>query len=125
MKLLAIVILVLTCSFSFGQSDLNSNERYQNTPYHLTLNNLDRYGLDYELINYNFNGDSTILESLDLLSLEQYRNTFNDVTLDILNHNVKILLYSANRVPGLMENLPSGRVSVQEGKGNRIMNISE
>lgn len=125
MKTVIVSFLIMIGTFSFGQSNLNSTERYQETPYHLTLNNIERYGLDYELINYNFNGDSTMLESLDLLGIEQYRNNFNDVEINDYEHNVKILLYSGNRVPGLMENLPQGRVSVQEGRGNRIMNLNE
>lgn len=125
MKPFILTIMVLTGSFAFSQSDLNSSERYQQTPHYLTLGNIERYGLDYELVNYNFNGDSTILESLDLLGIEQYRNNFNDVEIDDYMHNVKILLYSGNRVPGLMEKLPQGRIDVQEGRGNRTMNLNE
>lgn len=125
MKTLAVGFILLLGSYSYGQINVNSTERYQEIPHHLTLGNIERYGLDYELINYNFNGDSTILESIDLLGIEQYRNNFNDVEINDYEHNIKILLYSGNRVPGLMENLPQGRVSVQEGRGNRIMNLSE
>jgi hypothetical protein len=60
--------------------------------------NIERYKLDYELINYVFiNGDSTILNALNIDGMLLSRKTNVDVELTNLEYGVRILIYSESR----------------------------
>ena len=62
-------------------------------------NNFQRYNLDYELVDYTFvNGDSSILNELNIVGTFHARLLNEDLLLTDIEHNVKILLYSENRM---------------------------
>ena len=93
MKVLQSLIVVLTCPFLL-QAQLEIQAEHQLLP----NDNIERYGLDYELINYTFvNGDSTILNSIYLDRALQLRLEFLDRELNDINNNLTILLYSEKR----------------------------
>lgn len=60
----------------------------------------DRYGLDYELKDFNFqNGDSTILYQLDLEGLETFRNPSMDMEVIDPNTGLVVILFHELRKP--------------------------
>lgn len=59
--------------------------------------NLNRYGVDYEVLEYDFQGDSTILEQIDLRALEQYRRYEYVNRVEDPNTGLIILLYPGKR----------------------------
>lgn len=60
--------------------------------------NIERYGIDYEVKNYVFqNGDSTILNSIDLNYLEQFRLENSDAEVVDQTTGLVILLYYESR----------------------------
>ncbi len=93
-------LLGLACS---AQTPTNSDSRKISAAGELS--NEQRYGVDYELVDYPFdNGDSTILDLLDLTSIEYLRHdTFDQAYRDLDNH-VVILLYSRRRMTGKDQN---------------------
>jgi hypothetical protein len=61
--------------------------------------NIQRYNLDYELVDYTFvNGDSSILNELNITGTFHARLLNEDLLLTDIEHNVKILLYSETRM---------------------------
>ncbi len=59
---------------------------------------MERYGIDYELKDYIFiNGDSTVLNQLDLNSIEQYRSMSEDVEIIDSNTGLTIILFYEKR----------------------------
>ena len=61
--------------------------------------NIQRYNLDYELVDYTFvNGDSSILNELNITGTFHARRYDQDLLLTDIEHNVKILLYSEVRM---------------------------
>ncbi len=97
MRLKLLIALFLGASLSVSaQAPVNSDARKINP--NGEVSNAQRYGHDYELVEYNFEGDSTILDKLDLQSIEYLRHdTMDQVYRDQINH-VAILLYSRKRM---------------------------
>ena len=95
MKLLSLFILFgLSTAPCFSQQVEARNE----TPSGSISLNIDRYNLDYELIGYTFiNGDSTILNELDISGMIEIRDALDDIELTDLEHGVTILIYSTNK----------------------------
>lgn len=88
MKILMTAIALLTCGFLFSQFDA---EKRLYTPAETYI---DRYEIDYELLNYTFiNGDSSILLLLNLESAEEFRKSTSNVIYHDTINNVDILLY--------------------------------
>lgn len=73
----------------------------QTTSTLLTQNNTTNikvYNLDYELIDHVFiDGDSTILNELNISGILHARKYDEDIVITDLQHNVRILLYSELR----------------------------
>ena len=95
MKLLSLFILFgLSPVLCFSQQAEALNE----TPSESISLNIERYKLDYELIGHSFsNGDSTILDELNIDGMLLSRKTNIDVEITDLEHGVRILIYSESR----------------------------
>lgn len=95
-KCLLFSFLLLSLS-SIAQTPVNADSR-KVSPFG-ELSNQQRYGIDYELVDYTFvGGDSSILDLLDLNSMEYMRHDeFDQVYRDQTNH-VMVLLYSRKRI---------------------------
>jgi len=95
MKLLSLFILFgLSLTPCFSQQDEARNE----TPSGSISLNIERYKLDYELIGYTFiNGDSTILNELNIDGMLLLKKANIDIELTDLEHGVTILIYSTNK----------------------------
>jgi len=60
--------------------------------------NIQKYELDYELIDYVFvNGDSSILNDLNINGFTSSRLYSDDLEVTDLEHGVKVLIYSELR----------------------------
>lgn len=71
---------------------IQTKERYMPIT---TKTQTERYGVDYELVDYVFeNGDSTILEQLNLDHLESLRETTRSVIVIDKALDVKVKLYA-------------------------------
>ena len=93
MKLLATLCACLMSSLLFSQQGQQEHESIQHE------DNIDRYNLDYELVDYTFvNGDSSILNELNITGTFHARLLNEDLLLTDIEHNVKILLYSEVRM---------------------------
>ena len=82
---------------SFSQlEDINPTSRYRT---HVEApNNVERYGIDYELKDYTFiNGDSTILSQLNLEALEEFRSEDESVEAIDSNTGLIVILYQEKR----------------------------
>lgn len=61
-------------------------------------NNIERYGIDYELKDYVFNlGDSSILNTIDLNALEQFRNSDSDIEVTDPSTGLTVILFWKKR----------------------------
>lgn len=94
MKNLLIVLgICLVGSSLIAQQEQTGKETFQSE------NNIQRYNLDYELVDYTFvNGDSSILNELNIVGTFHARLINEDLLLTDIQHNVKILLYSEYRM---------------------------
>ena len=91
-------LLTFFC-FLIGTTSLVAQQEQYATEVADNETNIQRYGLDYELIDYTFvNGDSTILNELDITANFHARLLNDDLVLTDIAHNVKILLYSESRM---------------------------
>lgn len=62
------------------------------------ISNKDRYGLDYELLDYDFpNGDSTVLNEFDITKYFVWREEDIDKSIWQLEIGLEIILFSKNR----------------------------
>ena len=92
MRYLYLFISLLWSSVSFGQTERKM------TPIHIPTN-IERYQDDYELKNYNFvEGDSSILNSIDLDEYESMRQMNHDVEVELEELQVVLILYSVATV---------------------------
>lgn len=92
MRYLYLFIPLLWSSVSFGQTERKM------TPIHIPTN-IERYQDDYELKNYHFvDGDSSILNSIDLDDFESMRQMDHDVEVEIEELQVVLILYSVATV---------------------------
>lgn len=95
--LLSCIFAGLFLGFSFGQTPVNIDSRKVSP--NGELSNAQRYGYDYELIDYDFSsGDSTILDVLDLPSMEYLRHDTMDQAYRDTYNGVVVLIYSRKRV---------------------------
>ncbi len=63
--------------------------------------NIERYKVDYEVVNYTFiDGDSTILEQIDLNFLEQFRRPDYDSRVEDPVTGLHVLLYGSMKKEG-------------------------
>lgn len=82
-------ILFLTVSSAFSQ---NTSTRYATTP--LPPTNTERYNSDYLLKDYAFvNGDSTILEQIDLAAIEHLRSDSENIEVLDANTGLVVILF--------------------------------
>lgn len=95
-KTLPVLVLFLA-STAFGQLSqeigTTSKQRFDPVP----PSHVDRYGIDYIVKHYDFNGDSTILESIDLENMEQYRQLDSDIELIDANTGLTVVLFYRKR----------------------------
>ena len=95
MKLLSLFILFgLSSVLCFSQEVNALNE----IPSESISLNIERYSFDYELIGHSFsNGDSTILDELNIDGMLLSRKTNIDIEITDLEYGVRILIYSESR----------------------------
>lgn len=97
MKITLAILVISLSSTSFSQLELNSTSKSYvtvNAP-----NNVERYGRDYILTNFNFvNGDSTVLYKLDLDVLEQYRLEHENVEVIEGNTLMSVTLFAKEAI---------------------------
>lgn len=60
----------------------------------VTKNNLESYGIEYVIINYDFQGDSTILLELNMTPFYKNRLIDEDRTFHQIDLGLEILVYS-------------------------------
>ena len=81
-------------SFAFGQKERKM------TPVHIP-SNIERYQDDYELRNYTFvDGDSSILNSIQLDEYESLRQMDQNIEIDIVINDIpqKLIIYAIKNV---------------------------
>lgn len=62
------------------------------------VSNVERYGVDYALKNYVFqDGDSTVLEQINLDALEHHRNPSQDIEVLDQTTGLIVILYHRKR----------------------------
>ena len=85
--------LVLSASIvSFSQTSKNVEKQFVPT-------NAQRYGNDYEIIDFTpTSQNQTVIEMLDLKSIENLRQDSQDTIVTLPNSSYQILLYAKNRV---------------------------
>lgn len=89
MNIIKTLVFVGLSFFGFSQ---NSPSRYQFTVH--SESNISRYDVDYALKDYIFvNGDSTILESIDLSLIENQRLNNEDVEVIDPTTGLTIILF--------------------------------
>ena len=104
------VLLVLLFSFN-AKAQIGTPTRERTVLVeHKELSPIDRYELDYELVNFNISY-STILNQLGLDKLEKARLPFEDVEIVDKNTGLIVRLYAMNKVPGLKEGFPSNQIN--------------
>ena len=99
-KTLSVLVLFLA-STSFGQFSQELGTTSKQRIELIAPSNIERYGIDYIVKNYDFNGDSTILESIDLNYMEQFRQADNDVELIDDNTGLTVVLFYRKRTKRL------------------------
>lgn len=90
MRYLYLFIPLLWSSVSFGQTERKM------TPIHIPTN-IERYQLDYELKDYTFvEGDSSILNSIDLDEYESMRQMNQNIEVQIVLNNTpqNLIIYA-------------------------------
>lgn len=92
MKTILTTAFLALCSVGFSQiPTLSTTERTQQD---ISISDpVERYQKDYELKNYVFNGDSTILYKLNLDHLESYRQASAKVEVEDPYTNLIVILY--------------------------------
>lgn len=93
---LLVHLCTLISTSSFSQEISHPEKRYVQP--NSALNNIERYKLDYELLDESLLGDSTILLDLDFNSMEQFRNDVHDMRAEDPNTKVGVLLYNRSRI---------------------------
>lgn len=81
-------------SFAFGQTERKM------TPVH-SPTNIERYQDDYELKNYTFvDGDSSILNSIQLDEYESLRQMDQNIEIDIVINDIpqKLIIYAIRNI---------------------------
>ncbi|XOV68396.1 MAG: hypothetical protein ACFHU9_04315 [Fluviicola sp.] len=98
-SILAIALLLATSSFGQLTNELGTTSKLRVDPD--PVSHIDRYGVDYSVKHYNFNGDSTILESIDLNYLEQFRQLDSNVEVIDSNTGLTVILFYRKRTKNL------------------------
>jgi len=101
--MLLTVVLLLLGGPLFSQNIYEA--RYVSIKYteYASLSNIERYGLDYEVLNYDFQGDSTILNQINLADLDQYRREDGKNKAFDENTGLTVVLYPWSSLPGKKE----------------------
>ena len=101
MKYLLFVATMLYGILAHSQQT-DPSSRFQSTPD--LKSHIDRYKEDYELKDYSFeNGDSTILNHLDLDNLEPLRPSSGVIEVIDPNTGLEIILYSRKHQLSIVE----------------------
>lgn len=96
MKKTLFIIVVLAMSSSYSNAQ-NTIARYGTTNNQIP-SNIQRYGIDYELVDQSLLGqDSLILNDLNLLTIDAYREEANDVIFVYKGLDISIKVYSRMR----------------------------
>lgn len=97
----SILVIILSSITFFGNSQIqNQTDRYQ---LNLDLNHQeptmrDRYKVEFELVNEDLLGDSTILEQINYLTIDHFRKESEDFLFQYRDPAVEILIYSHERM---------------------------
>jgi hypothetical protein len=89
-QLLLLILSGLCVEFTYAQHGYATDTHRHATAH--AIQNIDRYGYDYFLPGYVFNGDSSILETIDLESLECFRLMDQSVTIEDKSTGLQITL---------------------------------
>ena len=94
------ILFSLVSFVGFSQIQ-DQHQRYQ-SKIEIEENDTDmriKYGKEFELVNEALIGDSSILDSLNPLTLEHYRQDSEDYILEYRSlNNIEILIYSRERI---------------------------
>ncbi|MCR9173154.1 MAG: hypothetical protein NXI10_11705 [bacterium] len=91
----ALGLLLATTSYGQLSNELGTTSKLRVDP--APVSHLERYGVDYMVKNYDFNGDSTILENINLAYLEQFREADSDVEVIDSNTGLTVILFYRKR----------------------------
>ncbi len=102
MKPIPIVLFCMSSFFGLTQTNpISTSKHYDLGSGIETPTNLTRYTNDYELKDYVFTGDSSILYTLNIDAIEQVRLQDLDIEIFDYENNVTIVLYSRERVTAI------------------------
>lgn len=94
LMLSTLTLFLLSFTTLFGQSELIENNFTQTEKHTLK----QRYGYDYILNGYDFtNGDSTILESLNIRELLENRDYEKDLIRPEIEYGFDIIIFSEKK----------------------------
>ena len=89
----------ISCSL-YGVSQTNTFNTKERTAHEIQLPDaVERYKKDYELKDYVFNSDSTVLYKLNLDYLEQFRESTSKVEVTDPFTNLIVILYARKKQP--------------------------
>lgn len=90
-----VLLLVISTTSCFAQ---DSGHIRNVTHPNANLDNIQRYKLDYELLDETLLGDSSILLQLDFSKMEEYRHNEYDMRAEDPNTKLGVLLYNRKRL---------------------------
>ncbi len=97
MKLTLALLSISISLVGYSQLEGISQTARYHTPFHAP-SNTDRYGVDYELKDYTFvDGDSSVLELLDLDAIDHLRAEDHAVEVPDANLGVIVVLFHEKR----------------------------
>lgn len=94
---LFLLVCLLASNITISQTTL-PRKSVGNAQTSSSMSIIEKYGREYEVINYQFNGDSTILDVINPLTLDHFRHATDDVVLNYKNTSLQILIYSMSRI---------------------------
>lgn len=93
-----IIFILILCSTISGHAQLENNSDSKYAAFINTPTPQERYKVDYEIADYIFiNGDSTVLDLLNLDSLENMRSQANDIEVIDTATGLTVILYFEKR----------------------------
>lgn len=96
-KILAVLFFSISLVGYSQIEGINPSARYR-VPIH-TPNNIERYGIDYELKNYTLSqSDSTLINEIDLNALDHLRAQDHNVEVTDPESGLIVILYYKKRI---------------------------
>lgn len=93
-------------TYSYSNAQQNQSERFAPSVQH-TLTNIDRYKIDYELVDQSsIVSDNSILSEINLERIELLRHETDDVISLDKNTGLEIIIYSVQKAGIRKSNSP-------------------